>query len=220
MRKSNGVPTMTSTSAFAQRLSARSVEVMRVARRQQPAAGAVEVSRNIQTAQQRDRLVLTARGPDLLSVQNRRPLCIDKDVGQFLDVARVSDRARRRTILARLGNDRLPRGRPSRSSTSRGISRYAGPGAPLKASRTAIETMSRDNRSVLDTVAANLVMGVMPSTCGRSAAIPSCAASARPAPRCAARTFGAERGGDAGNRVRESRPGGVTTQPSLPVWRA
>ena len=92
MRKSNGVPTMTSTSALGEGLGARAIEMMRIARRQQTAAGAVEIARNVEAAQQRDRLLVAARGPYLLTVENRGPLGVDQNVGQLLDVARIADR--------------------------------------------------------------------------------------------------------------------------------
>ncbi len=72
----------------------------------------------------------------------------------------------------------------SRSSTSRGISRYAGPGAPLKHSRAAIDTMSA-TRSVERTLAENLVIGRIMSTCGRSCSEPiMCCVSAPWPPMC------------------------------------
>jgi hypothetical protein len=95
---------------------------MRVARRQQAAARAVEVAGNIESAQQRHRLFVSARGPHLLTVKDRRALGIDKNVSQFLDVARVADRLRRRPVVARLRHHSAVSS-TSRSSTSRGISR-------------------------------------------------------------------------------------------------
>src|SRR6202041_1847963 len=89
------------------RLGPRPVEMMRVARRQQAAARTVEVTWDIEAAQQRNGLLVAARGPDLLPVKDGRPLRIDEDVGQFLDVARVAHRPRRRAVLAGLGDDGL-----------------------------------------------------------------------------------------------------------------
>jgi hypothetical protein len=79
---------------------------MRIARRQQPAARAVEIAGNVEAAQQRDRFLMTARGPNLLSVQNRGALGIDENVREFLDVARVANRFGRRAIVTRLRHDR------------------------------------------------------------------------------------------------------------------
>ena len=85
-----------------ERLAARAIEVMRVARRQKPAAGAVEIPGDVEAPQQRDRFLVAARGPHLLAVQDRRPLGVDQDVGELLDVARIAERAGRCAVLARL----------------------------------------------------------------------------------------------------------------------
>ena len=103
------------------RLRARTVEVVRIARRQQPAARAVEITGNIQAAQQRDGLVLAARGPHLLAIENRRPLRVDENVGQLLDVARITDRMRRGAVFAGLAAPPPwrdpPRGRARRAES-------------------------------------------------------------------------------------------------------
>jgi hypothetical protein len=88
-------------------LAAGAIEVMRIAGRQEPAARAVEVAGNIEAAQERNRLVMTPRRPNLLTVENRRTLGVHQNVGQFLDIARVSHRVGRGTVLARLRDDRL-----------------------------------------------------------------------------------------------------------------
>ncbi len=80
---------------------------MRIARRQQTAARAVEIARNVEAAQQRHGLVLTARGPNLLAIENRRTLRVDENVGQLFDVARITDRMRRGPVLAGLRDHRL-----------------------------------------------------------------------------------------------------------------
>ena len=147
MRKSNGVPTITMHVGLGECLAAGAVEMMRIARRQKPAAGAVEIAGNVEAAQQRDRLVVAARRPHLLPVEDRRPLGIDQNVGELLDVARIAYRVVEARYMPGFGMTALAMS-ISRSSTSRGISRYAGPGAPLNASRTAIEIMSA-TRSVL-----------------------------------------------------------------------
>ena len=103
---------------------------------------------------------------------------------------------------------------------SRGISRYAGPGAPLKHSRAAIDTMSA-TRSVERTPAANLVIGRIMSTCGRSCSEPiMCCVIAPCPPMCS--TGLSERNAVAMPVTALVQPGPavVTTQPSLPVWRA
>src|SRR5450432_587098 len=50
---------------------------------------------------------MAACGPDLLTVKNGRPLCIDENVGQSLNVARIADRTCRGAVLAGLRNDGL-----------------------------------------------------------------------------------------------------------------
>ena len=50
---------------------------------------------------------MAARRPDLLPVQDGRPLGIDENVGELLDVARIAHRTGRRAVLARLRNDGL-----------------------------------------------------------------------------------------------------------------
>jgi hypothetical protein len=92
---------------FRKRLRAGPVEVMRIAGRQQSAARTVEVSRNVQASQQRDRLVLPARGPHLLAVKNRRALGVQQNIGQLVDIARIADGAGRGPVFARLRNDCL-----------------------------------------------------------------------------------------------------------------
>ena len=81
-------------------------------------------------------------------------------------------------------------------------------------------TMSA-TRSVEDTVAANLVIGAIMSTCGRSCSEPIlCWVSAPWPPMC--RTGVSERKAEAMPVMALVQPGPavVTTQPSLPVWRA
>ena len=64
---------------------------------------------------------------------------------------------------------------------SRGISRNDGPGAPLRHSRKAIDTMSA-TRAVLGTVAANFVIGASMSTWGRSCSEPILCCESAPWP--------------------------------------
>ncbi len=64
-------------------------------------------------------------------------------------------------------------------------------------------------RSVLVTLAANLVIGVIMSTCGKSWSEPIlCCVSAPWPPMCSTGTFGPERGRDAGHRIGAPGPGG------------
>ena len=81
---------------------AGAVEMMRIAGRQEPAAGAVEVAGNVEAAQQRDRFLVAARGPDLLAEQDRRPLRIHQNIGEPLDIGRIADRFGRGAIMAGL----------------------------------------------------------------------------------------------------------------------
>src|SRR5207302_1334463 len=71
------------------------------------AAAAVEVAGDVQSAQQRDRLLVAARRPHLLSVQDGRALGIDQQVGELLDVARIAERAGRGAVVPGLRDDRL-----------------------------------------------------------------------------------------------------------------
>jgi len=76
-------------------------------------------------------------------------------------------------------------------------------------------------RSVLDTLAANFVIGDIMSTCGRSCSEPIlCCVSAPCPPICS--TGLSERNAVAMPVTAFVQPGPavVTTQPSLPVWRA
>ena len=52
---------------------------MRVAGRQQAAAAAVEIAGDVEAAQEGDGFFVAARDPDLLAVQDRRPLRVDED---------------------------------------------------------------------------------------------------------------------------------------------
>ena len=55
-------------------VAAGSIEVVRIARRQQAAAAAVEVAGDVKSAQQRDRFLMAPRRPHLLSVEDGRTL--------------------------------------------------------------------------------------------------------------------------------------------------
>src|SRR5262249_59842341 len=88
-------------------VAARTVEVMRVPGWQEPAAAAIEVARDVESAQERHRLLVAAGGPYLLPVENRGTLGVDEQIGELLDVARISGRAGRRAVLAGFGDNRL-----------------------------------------------------------------------------------------------------------------
>src|SRR4029434_11355362 len=62
---------------------ARAIEVMRIAGRQEAASGAVEITRNVDAAQQRHGFVMAAARPHLLTEQNRRAFRVHEDVGEL-----------------------------------------------------------------------------------------------------------------------------------------
>ena len=82
------------------------VEVMGIARRQQAAARAVEIGRQVEPAHQRDRRLVAARHPHLGPEQDARPLRRDQEIGQFLHVRRVADRLGRGAVAPGLGQAR------------------------------------------------------------------------------------------------------------------
>ena len=93
-----------------ERIAPRAVEVVRVARRQQAAGGAVHVARDIQAAQQRDGFLVSPAGPDLCAEQDGRPFGLHEQIREPLDVGRVADGLGRCPVAARLGdNDVLER---------------------------------------------------------------------------------------------------------------
>ena len=87
-------------------VAARAVEVVRVPRGEEAAPGPVEVRRNVELADEAQRLLVPARGPHLGPEEDRRPLALDEEVGEALDVRRVADRLRRRPVVPGLRNDR------------------------------------------------------------------------------------------------------------------
>ncbi len=87
-------------------MTPRAVEVVRVARRQQAAGGAIHIGRDIEAAGQCDRLLVAASHPDLGAQQHRRPLGPHQDVGQSLDVGRIADRLGRGAVSAFARDDR------------------------------------------------------------------------------------------------------------------
>ena len=103
---------------------------------------------------------------------------------------------------------------------SRPISRYTGPGAPAKASRKAIEHMSA-TRSVVTTLPANLVIGFMMSTWGRSCSEPILCWLRAPCPPISRNGLSARKA--LATPVTASvvpGPAVTTAQPGLPVTRA
>src|SRR4051812_34624977 len=88
-----------------ERVAAGEVEVVRVAGRKRAARGAVHVRRDVELADELDRLLVAARGPDLRAEQDARALGVDEDLGEAVDVVRVADALRRRAVAARLAGD-------------------------------------------------------------------------------------------------------------------
>src|SRR3954464_5417275 len=88
-----------------ERVAARHVEVVRVARRERSAGGAVHVRRDVELADELDRLLVAARGPDLRAEQHARALGVDEDLREAVDVVGVADALRRRAVAARLARD-------------------------------------------------------------------------------------------------------------------
>src|SRR5882757_1389483 len=188
-------------------LRACSVEVMRISGRQQTAAGAIEIAGYVQPAQQRDGLDVAARRPDLLSVEDRRPLGVDENIGQLFDVARIAERARRRAIMAGLGNHSL-------GDIDLTIEHVSGD-FQVSGTRGAVERLPGSHR---DHVRYSLGRGHRRRELGdrrhqihmrqilqrphlvlRQGALPADVQN---------RTLGTERGRDAGDRVRAARAGG------------
>jgi len=110
---------------------------------------------------------MAARRPHLLSVQDRRTLGIDQQVGQFFDVAGIAERAGRGAVVAGPRDDGLGYLDLAIEDIARKFPGTTGPGAPLNASRAAIEINVRDALGARYR-GANLVIGDMRSTCGRS----------------------------------------------------
>src|SRR4029434_1088517 len=81
---------------------ARAIEVMRIAGRQEAACGAVEVSGDVEPAQQGNGVVVAAACPDLLAEKNRGTCRVHQDVGKTLDVRRITDRLGRGAVLPRV----------------------------------------------------------------------------------------------------------------------
>src|SRR5919202_2376486 len=88
-----------------ERVAAREVEVVRVARGQRAAGGAVHVRRDVELADELDGLLVAARRPDLRAEQDARALGVDEDLGEAVDVVRVADALRRGAVAARLAGD-------------------------------------------------------------------------------------------------------------------
>ena len=80
---------------------------MRIAGRQQAAARAVEVGRDVELADQLDRLLVTAAVPDLGAEQDAGPLGVHQQIGELLDIGGIADRAGGGPVVPRGGDDRL-----------------------------------------------------------------------------------------------------------------
>ncbi len=190
-----------------ERLGSGAIEMMRIAGRQQAAACAVEVSRNIEAAQQRDGFLVAARRPDLLAVQDGRPLRIDENVGQFLDVARVADGTRRRPVMAGLRHHGL-------GDVDLAVE-YVARNLQVHRAGRAVERLARRHRDhIRNTLGARDGRGKFRDWADdvdvrqilqRSHLVLSQRTLAADVQD---RTFGAKRGGNARNRIREARPGG------------
>src|SRR2546430_15221032 len=63
-------------------------------------------SRDVEAPEQRDRFLVAARRPYLLTVENRRALRVDEDIGEFLDVAGIGERAGRGAVVTGVRHDR------------------------------------------------------------------------------------------------------------------
>ena len=87
-----------------ERVAAREVEVVRVAGRQGAAGGAVHVRRDVERADEVDRVLVTARGPHLGAEQDAGPLGGRQHLGQLVDVVGVADALRRGAVAAGLGD--------------------------------------------------------------------------------------------------------------------
>src|SRR4051795_11175346 len=88
-----------------ERVAAREVEVVRVARRQRAAGGAVHVRRDVELANELDGVFVATRGPHLRAQEHARALGVDEHLGEAVDVVGVADALRRRAVAARLGRD-------------------------------------------------------------------------------------------------------------------
>src|SRR4051812_48803573 len=88
-----------------ERVAAGEVEVVRVARRKGAAGGAVHVRRDVELADELDRLLVAARGPHLGAEEHARALGVDQDLGELVDVVGVADALGRGAVAARLGRD-------------------------------------------------------------------------------------------------------------------
>src|SRR4051795_4305823 len=88
-----------------ERVAAGEVEVVRVARGQRAARGAVHVRRDVELAGELDGLLVAARRPHLGAEQDARALGVDEDLGEPVDVVGIADALRRRAVAARLAGD-------------------------------------------------------------------------------------------------------------------
>ena len=187
-------------------VAARAVEVVRVPRREEAAPGPVEVGRNVELADEAQGLLVPPRGPHLSPQEDRRPLALDEEVGEALDVGRVADRPRRRPVAPGLGDDRRVRRHLAVEHVARDLE-VARPGS-------AREALARRHRHhVRDALgrrngSRELGDGGRDVDVGKvlERAHLVLAESALPAD-VEHRALGAERGRDAGHRVGEPGPG-------------
>ena len=97
---------MTNHVRLVEGVAARPIESVRIARREDAAAGAVHVSGYVECAAKLHRRLVTAASPNLRAEQRGRSLSIDQEIGELFDVRRIADGFRRRAIGARLGDAR------------------------------------------------------------------------------------------------------------------
>ena len=88
-------------------ITASSIEVMRIALRQQTAAGAIHISRNIQRTHKFDRLLMPSGGPYLLPQQYRWTLGFDEQFSKLFNIGRIAYGVHRGAIGSGLRHHRF-----------------------------------------------------------------------------------------------------------------
>ncbi len=76
---------------FVESVSAGAMEVVWISRRQQTAAGSVEVGRDVELSHEIDGGLVAAAAPHLCAQQDGRSLRSNQQIGQLFDVVRVAD---------------------------------------------------------------------------------------------------------------------------------
>ena len=199
-------------------VGAGAVEIVGIAGRQHATGGPVHVTGHVECLEQRRRGLVAAAGPHLGAQQHRRPLGPHQQLGQLLHVRGVADGLGRRTGAAALrhdglvrrhlavehvpGNLQVARTRRSGKALPRGHGHHIGNALRGPHARRELGDGGGDVhvRQVLQR--AHLVL--------RESALPADVKH---------RALRPERGGDAGQRVGEARPGGghhAAQPPRLP----